>query len=156
MYRWFPFCIYRSLIVFWIAFNQIVIVWNHWGISKLLIENLRKYFGWDVGLGWLFLPHFLRIIISTYFMGCVYSKSWPDSCNHGVPDHLETPKVVKWTWKWKFMWKWYTIFLLKQEVRGPKKYKICMVQVAWKKKTELPTYMHAQCKLSEEKGKFGF
>ena len=49
-----------------------------------------------------------------------------------------------------------TIFLLKWDARSPKKQKHAWCNWLEKKKTEFPTDMHAQCKLSEEKGKFCF
>ena len=49
-----------------------------------------------------------------------------------------------------------TIFLLKREARAPKKQNMRGAASLKKKKTELPTDMHAQCNLSEEKGKFCF
>ena len=49
-----------------------------------------------------------------------------------------------------------TIFLLKPEARGLKKQNMHGAASWGKKKTGFPTDMHAQCKLSVEKGKFCF
>ena len=80
------------------------------------------------GIGWFFSAHFLRIFISTYFMGCVYSKSWlqlkkisifhtlgrpgPDFVILGYQTIWRPLKVVKWTQKWKSMWKSYIVSIL--------------------------------------------
>ena len=49
-----------------------------------------------------------------------------------------------------------TIFLLKRGARDLKKQNMHGAASLKKKKTEFPTDMHAQCKLSGEKGKFCF
>ena len=49
-----------------------------------------------------------------------------------------------------------TIFLLKRGARDLKKQNIHGAASLKKRKTEFPTDMHAQCKLSGEKGKFCF
>ena len=76
-------------------------------------------------VGWFFFVHFLRLSISTYFMGCVYTKSWswkkkfsissiqicpgPDLVFLGYQTIWRPLKVVKWTRNWKSMWKSYTV-----------------------------------------------